>query len=118
MIVDDEPDQIYTIKISLEDAQENFNISSANSGKECIELLNNNEIPDIILLDIMMPGMNGWDVLKKIRAKKSWKDIPVIFLTAKTDEIFDKHGKIIPDDYVEKPFDISDLTKKIKKLLN
>jgi two-component system alkaline phosphatase synthesis response regulator PhoP len=118
MIVDDEPDQRYTIKITLEDANEDFEVISASSGMECIKKLKENPVPDLILLDIMMPEMNGWEVLKIIRENNKWKNIPVVFLTAKTDELVDKHTNILANDYIEKPFEINELNKRIKKLLN
>ncbi len=117
LIVDDEPDQRYTIKVTLEDAIKDFEVISAGSGEECIEKLKKNEVPDLILLDIMMPEMNGWEVLKIVKENKEWSKIPIIFLTAKTDEIAQEHGDLIADDYIEKPFDINELTKRINKLL-
>ena len=65
MIVDDEQDQILTIKLFLEDFGEEYDVISADSGEKCLELLRHDKIPDIILLDIMMPEMNGWEVHKE-----------------------------------------------------
>ena len=65
MMVDDERDQIFSIKIALEDScGDEYEVIPAYNGAECFELLKNNEKPDLILLDIMMPKMNGWDVLQ------------------------------------------------------
>jgi len=118
MVVDDEPDQLYTIKITLELENNDFEIISVKNGKECIDKLRKNEIPDLILLDIMMPEMNGWEVLEIIRGNNKWKDIPIIFLTAKTDELADKYRNLVADDYIEKPFDIHNLSKRIKRILD
>jgi len=117
MIVDDEPDQIFTIKTSIEDVREDFKIISANSGIECIEKLKKNEIPELILLDIMMPEMSGWEVLNIIRENPAWKDIPIVFLTARTDETAENAGKFLADDYIEKPYDIQELINRIDNLL-
>lgn len=117
MIVDDEPDQIFTIKTSIEDVREDFKIISANSGIECIEKLKKNEIPELILLDIMMPEMSGWEVLNIIRENPAWKDIPIVFLTARTDETAENAGKFLADDYIEKPYDIQELINRIDNVL-
>ena len=117
MIVDDEPDQIFTIKTSIEDVREDFKIISANSGIECIEKLKKNEIPELILLDIMMPEMSGWEVLNIIRENPQWKDIPIVFLTARTDETAENAGKFLADDYIEKPYDIQELINRIDNVL-
>jgi len=86
MIVDDEKDQIFSVKTSFETAYPNkYEIIGAESGKKCFELLEKKIIPDLILLDIMMPTMNGWEVFDKLRASQKYKNIPVIFLTARSD---------------------------------
>jgi len=118
MIVDDEPDQIFTIKTSIEHVREDFEIISANGGIECIKKLKKNEIPELILLDIMMPEMSGWEVLNIIRENPEWKDIPIVFLTARTDETAENAGKFLADDYIEKPYDINELINKIDNVLN
>ena len=81
MIVDDEPDQVFTIKTVLENFREDFEIISAKNGMECIQKLKENEIPELIILDIMMPEMSGWEVLKIIRENNEWKHIPVVLNT-------------------------------------
>ena len=118
MIVDDESDQIYTIKEALEDSQE-YEVTPANNGDECLELLKKSEeIPDIILLDIMMPNMSGWEVFDRMKSNQSWKDIPIVFLTARTDKIAENAGEILGDAFIEKPVDIEDLKRRIDKILN
>jgi len=62
MVVDDEPDQLFSIKKSLENFDSDYEVIGANGGEQCFELLKNGQIPDLILLDIMMPGMTGWTV--------------------------------------------------------
>jgi len=118
MVVDDEPDQIFTAKMILEDFSKEYEVIGVSSGKKCIELLKNNKIPDIIFLDIMMPGMNGWDVAAEIKKNPKWKKIPLVFLTAKTDSLSATFGKIVSEEYILKPFEINDLKKSIDKFLN
>jgi CheY-like chemotaxis protein len=118
MVVDDEPDQIFTAKMILEDFSSEYQVIGVSSGRKCIELLKNNKIPDIIFLDIMMPGMNGWDVAAEIKKNPKWKKIPLVFLTAKTDSLSATFGKIVSEEYILKPFEINDLKKSIDKFLN
>lgn len=117
MVVDDNPDLLYMIKKNLQRLDDQYKIIDVKSGKECLELLKNNEIPDLILLDIMMPEMNGWDVLARIRDEAVWEKIPVVFLTAKDDAMSRGLGVITSDGYVTKPFIINDLKEKIDKIL-
>jgi len=117
MIVDDEPDQIETLKIILEDEVDKFKIIGANSGKECLAALQRKEIPDLILLDILMPEMDGWEVFKKIKENPEWEKIPIIFLTATDDKISKKKGSRLAQDFIEKPFEIDDLKKRLKNVL-
>jgi two-component system, OmpR family, response regulator VicR len=117
MIVDDEPDIIFSIKYGLENFSEEYKVIGAESGRECFELLKNGQMPDLILLDVMMPEMNGWDVFTKLKEKPEWREIPVVFLTAKTDPYSKGFGKMAATDYIEKPFDASDLKERIDRIL-
>jgi len=116
MIVDDEPDVIYTIKQGLEKLNTNYKVVGAESGKKCLDFLENNQIPDLILLDIMMPGMSGWEVLNRLREKAKWRNIPVVFLSAKTDTFSKTFGITVAMDYIEKPFEIADVKNRIEKV--
>jgi CheY-like chemotaxis protein len=117
MIVDDNPDLLYMIKKNLQRLDDQFEIIDVKSGKECIEHLKNHEMPDLILLDIMMPEMNGWNVLAKIRNETAWKKVPVVFLTAKDDSMSRGLGIITSDGYITKPFIMGNLKEKIDKIL-
>jgi len=118
MLVDDEKDQIYFIKTSFENLfGKEYTIIPVESGEKCFELLQNNEIPHLILLDIMMPRMNGWEVFDRIRANPSWKNIPIIFLTARTDELAEHAGALIAEDYIKKPIEIKELKTRIDNVL-
>ena len=118
MLVDDEKDQIFCIKTAFEELfGKEYSIIPAESGKHCFKLLEKNVKPDLILLDLMMPEMNGWEVFDKLRANPSWKNIPVLILTARTDGLAAQAGKLIADDYIEKPIDIKELKTRIDNLL-
>lgn len=117
MVVDDNPDIIYSVKNGLETVTDEFNIIGVESGEKCLEFLET-EHPDLILLDIMMPGMSGWKTFDKIKQNEAWKQIPVVFLTARTDRVAKNAGSFLAEDYVEKPFDIKDLKNRIDHVLN
>jgi CheY-like chemotaxis protein len=118
IIVDDEEDQLFTVKKTLEYAKQDFEIVTFNSGNSCLQYLKNQGNPDLILLDIMMPEMTGWELYDKIKENNKWRDIPIIFLTARTDETAENAGKFFGEDYIEKPFDANDLIKRINKVIN
>jgi CheY-like chemotaxis protein len=81
MIVDDNEDVRIVVKTALE--REGYEVSEAESGFECMDMLESGEIPDLILLDVMMPELDGWEVTRKIRANQKLKDIIICMLTAK-----------------------------------
>ncbi|WP_406659848.1 response regulator [Methanolobus sp. ZRKC3] len=115
MVVDDEPDTIDLVKLILE--SEGIDVVGANSGSECLELIEK-EDPDGILLDIMMPDMNGWETFHKIKEKRM--DLPVAMLTVKNQE-FDKMlglHVLKADEYITKPFSRKELIKRTKELLD
>jgi len=118
LFVDDEQDQIFSVKTGFDTEYPNeYEIIGAESGKKCFELLEKNVKPDLILLDIMMPKMNGWEVFDKLSANQKYKKIPVIFLTARSDALATNAGAMIADDYIEKPVDINELRNRIEKVL-
>ncbi len=118
MLVDDNADLIYVVKKSLERITDGYEVIGATSGKECFELLKRGQIPDLILLDIMMPEIDGWNVFAKLKEKPEWRKIPIVFLTAKTDPYSKGLGRRSAQDYIEKPFEITELKKGIDKVLN
>jgi DNA-binding response OmpR family regulator len=117
MIVDDNPSIIFSVKEGLELIDNSYEIIGAESGEKCLEFLKSGNLPDLILLDIMMPGMNGWDLFAELDNNTEWKKIPVVFLTAKTDAYSTGFGKLVSMDYIEKPFDLKDLKKRIDSIL-
>jgi len=117
MVVDDNSDFLLSIQKALKFMDSDYEVTCASSGIRCLNLLKDNKIPDIILLDIMMPKMSGWEMFKNLQENPLWKDIPVIFLTARTDDVAVKTGSFLATDYIEKPFKIEDLKNRIDKIL-
>ncbi len=117
VIVDDDPDIRFTVKDTLEkNYAEEFCVLEAEGGQQCFDLLKSHT-PDLILLDIMMPEMSGWEVYDSLQKNRLWKKIPVVFLTARTDEVARAAGKVLGKDYIEKPFELPDLKNRIDSVL-
>jgi len=117
IIVDDESSVRYTVKQGLETLDQEFNVICIENGEEFLRLLKDNLVPDIILLDIMMPEMNGWEIQKRLKDNLEWKSIPIIFLTATSDDTSKMIGSMLVEDFIGKPFDIKDLKERIDKIL-
>ncbi len=83
MLVDDEPDILYLVSKMLE--KEGYEVVTARSGDEALEKLKGVK-PDLMLLDVMMPGLNGWETAKRIRSDPAFKSLPVAMLTVKSSE--------------------------------
>ncbi len=83
MLVDDEPDVIYLVKKLLE--KEGYDVVEYYNGKDCLENVESDD-PDLILLDIMMPGIDGWEVSRTLKKRDSTKDIPIVMLTVRVSE--------------------------------
>lgn len=115
IIVDDDPDTLFTINEIVRSL--NFKTKLARSGMECLQILKK-LTPDLILLDIMMPVMDGFETIKNIRANDNWKSIPVYAVTAKAmtgdKEIIMKSGF---DDYIPKPVNSAIISFKLEQLL-
>ena len=117
MVVDDNPDIIISIKNGLEVVADDYEIIGVESGEKCLELLET-ETPDLILLDIMMPEMSGWETFDRLKGNTSWGEIPVVFLTARTDRVARNAGGFLGDDYIKKPFEIAELKRRIDEITN
>ena len=115
MVVDDEPDILFTVGQMLE--MSGYDVVKVEDGKKCLDELEK-AIPDLVLLDIMMPEVSGWDIAAKIKENPKWNNIPIIFLTAKGDIMSVGMGGLASEDYIVKPFDIKDLKERIEKILN
>ncbi|HUV80081.1 MAG TPA: response regulator [Candidatus Bathyarchaeia archaeon] len=115
LIVDDELDTLLPLKRALE--IEDFNVTEAQDGIEAPERVRS-ELPDLILLDLMLPKLNGFEVCPRLKQDEATSSIPIVMLTAKS-ETSDKVGgiEIGADDYVTKPFDLDELKARIKAVL-
>ena len=117
MVVDDMIQIRHILRFSLE--KEGYKVVLADNGKEAIKYASGDDPLDLIILDIMMPEMDGYEVIKKLRNSGSTKDIPVILLTAKSQKKYIMKGmEVGANDYIVKPFKFADLLKKIQKLTN
>ena len=115
LIVDDETDIIDLLSYNL--SNNNYNVETAYDGSEALLKINNNI--DLVLLDIMMPKINGIEVCKSIKKNPSTKIIHVILLTAKSTSQDEYEGLISgADDYIKKPISIKNLLLRIKNILN
>jgi len=113
LIVDDEKDIVDLLKYNLK--KEGYDILTASNGKMALE--QSKHLPDLIILDIMMPELNGLEVIKKLKAEPKTANIPVIFLTAKGTEIDEVIGlELGADDYIVKPISIPKLIARIKNV--
>ncbi len=114
-IVEDEPDLRDTLSFNFEN--EGFKVSSFPDGEKCLTSVKKNK-PDLVILDLMLPGINGLDVCREIRSEEENNDVSIIMLTAKGEEIDRIVGfELGADDYVTKPFSVRELILRVKVLL-
>ncbi len=112
LIVDDVPENI---KVLISGLEHDYKLSVATNGKDALELAKSDNPPDLILLDIMMPLMDGYEVCRQIKSDKTSTGIPIIFLTAKNDALDETHGLTIGAvDYITKPFSLTVVKARVK----
>jgi len=115
LIVDDKLEVVELVTATLEG--EDYQIISASDGREALEKIGK-EKPDLVLLDIIMPKMDGFEVLSELKKDSRTKEIPVIMLTARGQKLDkDKGGELGAQDYIVKPFSPSHLLHKIEEVL-
>ena len=117
LCIEDEPEMIDLIRLIL--GRRGFEVKGANGGVEGLQMIRQ-EMPDLVLLDLMMPDMDGWEVYQQMKADERTKRIPVIVVTAKAQSIDKVLGLHIAkvDDYIAKPFSPQDLMNSVEKVLN
>ena len=114
-IVEDEPDIRETLAYNL--SQEGFKVSEFSDAESCLDKIQKKK-PDLLILDLMLPGMSGLDLCKEIRADKSLQNLAIIMLTAKGEEVDRIIGfELGADDYVTKPFSVRELILRVKVIL-
>lgn len=114
--IEDEPEMIDLVRLIL--GRKGFNVIGANGGIEGLETVQR-ERPDLVLLDLMMPDMDGWEVYQQMKADDELRSIPVIVVTAKAQSIDKVLGLHIAkvDDYITKPFGPQELLESVEKIL-
>jgi DNA-binding response OmpR family regulator len=116
MIVED--DAIVARLLGHTLTQRGFSVNLANDGKMAFDTVANQPPPSLVLLDIILPFFDGFEVLEKIRNQKSWKHVPIIMLTSKTQEpSVVRAFNAGADDYITKPFQIEELMARIHRLM-
>jgi two-component system alkaline phosphatase synthesis response regulator PhoP len=114
LLVDDEVDILEFLKYNLE--QDNFEVLISTNGKDALKKISQN--PDLIVLDIMMPEMDGFEIYQQIKKNKEYQDIPIIFLTAKSGETDEIKGLDLgASDYIQKPISPKKIIARIKSNL-
>jgi len=115
MIVDDDPSIVVALEFLME--QNGYEVQVARSGEEAIESIQKFQ-PDLILLDIMLPGIDGYEVCEILRLKPEWRNIRVVFLTAKGSEEDIARGLVLgADAYIVKPFTNQNVVDAVNDLL-
>ena len=115
LVVDDEPNIVLSLEFIMQ--KEGYDVRIAKDGEEALQAIKE-KVPDLVLLDIMMPAMSGYEVCQRIRANPEWKDIRIVMLTAKGREVDQEKGMAMgADDYITKPFATRDLMARVKMIL-
>jgi two-component system, OmpR family, response regulator VicR len=114
--IEDEQEMIDLVRLIL--SRQGYEVSGANGGREGLAKIQQLH-PDLVLLDLMMPDLDGWDVYQQMKADESMREIPVIIITAKAQSIDKVLGLHIAkvDDYISKPFSPQDLLDSVEKVL-
>mgnify|MGYP001322987237 FL=1 len=114
--IEDEPEMIDLVRLIL--TRKHFEVVGANGGREGLDTIRR-LMPDAVLLDLMMPDMDGWDVYQQLKADEATRNIPVIVVTAKAQNIDKVLGLHIAkvDDYISKPFSPKELVDSLEKVL-
>lgn len=117
LCIEDEPEMIDLIRLILE--RRGYKVLGAVGGEEGIKALEG-QVPDLILLDLMMPDMDGWEVFRQVRANPRLQHIPVVVVTAKAQSIDKVLGLHIAkvDDYITKPFGPQELIEAVERVLS
>lgn len=115
LIVDDEPNIVFALDLLMK--KEGFEVHTADDGEKAFQAVSEFR-PDLVLLDIMMPKMDGYEVCQRIRSDASLKDVRIIMLTAKGREVEKEKGLALGvDSYITKPFSTREVVLKVKELL-
>jgi DNA-binding response OmpR family regulator len=114
LIADDEPNILLSLDFLMR--KNGYEVFVARDGKEAVEIIKKQK-PDAVILDIMMPEMDGYEVCQFIRTQEELKNTKVIFLSAKTQPADIEKGLTMADSYITKPFSTKDIVNEVKKLI-
>ncbi len=115
LVVDDEPNIVLSLEFLMEQA--GFEVVTAEDGEQALARVNDSH-PDLLLLDISLPGISGFDVLERLRGEAATAQLPIIMLTAHGRDVEREKGMALgADDYITKPFSTQSLVEKVKTLL-
>lgn len=114
LVVDDSPDNVLLVKTILE--EEGYDITQADSGYAALEQIDKSP-PDLVLLDIMMPGMDGYEVTRRIRGNKKLPFIPILLITAHDQPSVVEGLDLGADDFIRKPVELDELLARVRSLL-
>ncbi|HEY9663256.1 MAG TPA: response regulator, partial [Allocoleopsis sp.] len=114
LAVDDTPDNLFLVQTLLED--DGYEVDLADSGEDALMKVET-RLPDLILLDVMMPGIDGYEVVRRIRQNKSLYHIPILLITAQRESRQADDLTTEPDGFIRKPIDLDELLEKVKMLL-
>ena len=115
LVADDDPTVVVALQHLLEQA--GFKVVVAQDGQEALEAMDR-EVPDLLLLDVMMPRLSGYDVCERVRSRPAWRHVRILMLTARGGVIEARKGLALgADDYMTKPFSTRELLDRIKALL-
>lgn len=116
LVVDDEPNIVLSLEFLMEQA--GFEVVTAEDGEQALARVDDSQ-PDLLLLDISLPGISGFDVLERLRSQEVTAQLPIIMLTAHGRDVEREKGMALgADDYITKPFSTQSLVEKVKALLN
>ena len=116
LVVDDEPNIVLALEFLLKQA--GFRVRKVSNGEAALAAIAQ-ELPDLVLLDVMIPGLEGYAVCQEIRSNPAWRDIRIIMLTAKGRDIQREKGLSLgADEYVTKPFSTRDLVERVRRMLD
>ena len=116
LVVDDEPNIVMSLEFLMRRA--GFEVAVARNGREALDALDGTP-PDLLLLDVMMPELDGYEVCERIRARLEWNATKIVMLTARGREVERERGLSLgADAYVTKPFSTRDLVEQVKRMLD
>ena len=116
LVVDDEPNIVLSLEFLLKQA--GFRVRTVSNGEAALAAIAQ-ELPDLVLLDVMIPGRDGYAVCQEIRSNPAWRDMRIIMLTAKGGDIQREKGLSLgADEYVTKPFSTRELVERVRRMLD